>query len=129
VGALPIIVGGRGQRVLEIAARLGDACNVPPAYAEQARAAMAGKPVTVLDVPVLGTDREHAASLVERVRGRTSAEAFARTRGAGTAADLISRYERMAEQGVSTVFVAPADLTGPDEVERWRPVVQAFVAS
>ena len=32
-GALPIIVGGRGRRLLEVAARLGDACNVPPAYA------------------------------------------------------------------------------------------------
>ena len=129
VGALPIVVGGRGRRVLEVAARLGDACNVPPAYVDEARSVMAGKPVTVLDVPVLGTDREHAASLVERVRGRTSAATFARTRGAGTAADLIARYERMAEQGVSTVFVAPADFTGPAEVERWQPVVGAFTAS
>ncbi len=127
-GALPIIVGGRGRRLLEVAARLGDACNVPPAFVDQARIAMAGKPVTVLDLPVLGTDREHAATLVERVRGRTSAETFARTRGAGTAADLISRYERMVEQGVSTVFVAPADLTGPDEVERWHPVLSAFAS-
>lgn len=125
-GALPIIVGGRGRRVLEVAARLGDACNVAPAFVDQAREAMAGKPVTVLDVPVLGTDRENAASLVERVRGRMSAETFARTRGAGTAADLISRYERMAAQGVSTVFVAPADFTGPDDVERWHPVLSAF---
>lgn len=125
-GALPIIVGGRGRRLLEVAARLGDACNVPPAFVDQARIAMVGKPVTVLDVPVLGTDREHAATLVERLRGRTSAENFARTRGAGTAADLISRYERMVEHGVSTVFVAPADFTGPDEVERWRPVLRAF---
>lgn len=125
-GALPIIVGGRGRRLLEVAARLGDACNVPPAFVDQACLAMAGKPVTVLDVPVLGTDREHAATLVERVRGRTSAETFARTRGAGTAVDLIARYERMVEQGVSTVFVAPAGLTGPDEVARWGPVLSAF---
>ena len=126
-GALPIIVGGRGPRVLDVAARLGDACNVPPAFVERARAVMGGKPVTVLDVPVLGTDREHAASIVERVRGRTSAAAFARTRGAGTATDLIARYRRMADQGVSTVFVAPADFAGPDEVARWHPVVSAFV--
>ena len=111
-----------------LAARLGDACNVPPAYVEQARSAMAGKPVTVLDIPVLGTDREHAASIVERVRGRSSAATFARTRGAGTAPDLIARYERMAEQGVSTVFVAPADFTGPDDLDRWRPVLDAFAA-
>jgi alkanesulfonate monooxygenase SsuD/methylene tetrahydromethanopterin reductase-like flavin-dependent oxidoreductase (luciferase family)/predicted kinase len=126
VGDLPIVVGGRGARVLDVAARLGDACNVPPAYVEQARSAMAGKPVTVLDVPVLGTDREHAAPIVERVRGRTSAATFARTRGAGTAPDLVARYERMVRQGVSTVFVAPADFTGPDDLARWRPVLTAF---
>jgi alkanesulfonate monooxygenase SsuD/methylene tetrahydromethanopterin reductase-like flavin-dependent oxidoreductase (luciferase family)/predicted kinase len=129
VGALPIVVGGRGPRVLDVAARLGDACNVPPAFVSQARSAMAGKPVTVLDVPVLGIDREHVASIVERVRSRTSAAAFARSRGAGTATDLVARYERMAEQGVSTVFVAPADFAGPDVIERWRPVIGAFAGA
>lgn len=126
VGSLPVIVGGRGKRVLDVAARLGDACNVPPAHVDRAVEVMAGKPVTVLDVPVLGADREHAASIVERVRGRTSAATFARTRGAGTAGDLVARYERMAMQGVSTVFVAPADFAGPDEIERWQPVVSGF---
>jgi len=33
--------------------------------------------VTVLDVPVIGRDREHAASIVERMRGRTPAADFA----------------------------------------------------
>ena len=36
------------------------------------RGSWRGKRVTVLDVPVLGRDREHAAQLVERLRGRVS---------------------------------------------------------
>ena len=40
---------------------------------------MAGKRVTVLDVPVLGRDRDQVAALVERLRGRVSAAAYARS--------------------------------------------------
>jgi hypothetical protein len=87
---------------------------------------MGDKPVTVLDLPVLGRDREHAAQLVERLRGRTSAAAYARQHSAGTQADHIARYRDLADQGVSTVFVAPTDFAGPDEVERFAPVLAAF---
>jgi alkanesulfonate monooxygenase SsuD/methylene tetrahydromethanopterin reductase-like flavin-dependent oxidoreductase (luciferase family) len=126
VGPLPIIVGARRPRVLELAARLGDACNVPPALVPQARAVMGDKPVTVLDTPVLGRDREHAAQLVERLRGRRTAAEYARQHSAGTAAEHIARYRDLADQGVSSVFVAPADLDGAETVERFAPVVSAF---
>jgi alkanesulfonate monooxygenase SsuD/methylene tetrahydromethanopterin reductase-like flavin-dependent oxidoreductase (luciferase family)/predicted kinase len=128
VGALPIIVGGRGARVLDIASRLGDACNVPSdlEIVDRAVRAMAGKRVTVLDVPVLGRDREHAAQLVERLRGRVSAVAYARQHHAGTAAEHIARYRSLAAHGVDTVFVAFPDLSGVEEVERFAAVTAAF---
>jgi alkanesulfonate monooxygenase SsuD/methylene tetrahydromethanopterin reductase-like flavin-dependent oxidoreductase (luciferase family)/predicted kinase len=128
VGELPIIVGGRGPRLLDIARRLGDACNVPsrPELVVSATEAMAGKRVTVLDVPVLGRDREHAAQLVERLRGRTSAVAYARQHSAGTPTEHIARYRRLADLGVDTVFVALPDLAGTDEVERFAAVTAAF---
>ncbi len=104
-------------------ARLGDACNLPsdPAVLEpgialvRAACEEAGRDpaevaVTVLDVPVVGRDREHAAQLVERLRGRTAAAAYARAHHAGMAADHAERYRELAELGVSTVFVA---LPGP----------------
>lgn len=128
VGDLPLIVGGRGPRVLDIAARLGDACNVASDLASVDRAArvMAGKRVTVLDVPVLGRDREHAAQLVERLRGRTSAIAYARQHHAGTAAEHAARYRELARHGVDTVFVALPDLSSADEVERFGAVMAAL---
>jgi alkanesulfonate monooxygenase SsuD/methylene tetrahydromethanopterin reductase-like flavin-dependent oxidoreductase (luciferase family) len=128
VGEVPVIVGGRGRRVLEIASRLGDACNVPADLdiVDRAVRVMAGKRVTVLDVPVLGRDREHAAQLVERLRGRVSAVAYARQHHAGTASEHVARYRTLAEHGVDTVFVAFPDLTGPDEVERFASVAAAF---
>jgi alkanesulfonate monooxygenase SsuD/methylene tetrahydromethanopterin reductase-like flavin-dependent oxidoreductase (luciferase family)/predicted kinase len=128
VGALPIIVGGRGGRVLAIASRLGDACNVPSDLETVDRAVqvMAGKRVTVLDVPVVGRDREHAAQLVERLRGRISAVAYARQHHAGTAAEHVARYRTLAARGVDTVFVAFPDLSGPDEIERFADVLAAF---
>ncbi len=82
--------------------------------------------VTVLDVPVIGRDREHVAGLVETLRGRVSADAFARRHHAGLAADHIGRYRLLAERGVSTVFVALPDLTGPDDLGRLEPIVRAF---
>jgi alkanesulfonate monooxygenase SsuD/methylene tetrahydromethanopterin reductase-like flavin-dependent oxidoreductase (luciferase family) len=126
VGRLPIVVGGRGPRVLALAARWGDACNVPPSHVDRARAVMGDKPVTVLDVPVVGRDREHTAQLVERLRGRASAGAYARQHNAGAPAEHVARYRELVDRGVSTVFVAPADLAGPDEVERFAPVIAAF---
>jgi hypothetical protein len=82
--------------------------------------------VTVLDVPVVGRDREHAAATVEALRGRTSAATFARRHHAGVAADHVGRYRQLAELGVSTVFVSLPDLAGPDDVSRLAPVVSAF---
>jgi alkanesulfonate monooxygenase SsuD/methylene tetrahydromethanopterin reductase-like flavin-dependent oxidoreductase (luciferase family) len=136
VGPVPVIVGGRGSRLLGIAARQGDACNLPsdPAVLEpgiqrlRAACAEAGRDpaevaVTVLDVPVVGRDREHAAQLVERLRGRVGASAYGRAHHAGVAADHVERYRQLAELGVATVFVSLPDLAGPDDLERLAPVV------
>jgi len=82
--------------------------------------------VTVLDVPVIGRDREHAASIVERLRGRTAAAAFARRHHAGTPADHVGRYRLLAERSVTTMFVSLPDLAHPDDVLRLAPVTAAF---
>jgi len=127
VGALPIIVGGTGRRVLRLAATLGDACNVPADRVPEVIAATGEqRHVTVLDVPVLGDDREHVATVIERLRGRTAAATFAARHHAGTAAEHVRRYRSLAEAGVCTAFVALPDLAGPGDVARWAPVVAAL---
>jgi alkanesulfonate monooxygenase SsuD/methylene tetrahydromethanopterin reductase-like flavin-dependent oxidoreductase (luciferase family)/predicted kinase len=136
---IPIIVGGGGQRTLRIAATLADGCNLPADLAVldaklpalRAHCAAAGRDlaevaITVLDLPVIGRDREHVAALVERLRGRTSAAAFARSHHAGVPADHVGRYRLLAERGVSTVFVALPDLDGPGDLARIAPVIRAF---
>jgi alkanesulfonate monooxygenase SsuD/methylene tetrahydromethanopterin reductase-like flavin-dependent oxidoreductase (luciferase family) len=82
--------------------------------------------VTVLDIPVIGADREQAAALVEKLRGRTPAATFARRHHAGTATDHIGRYRLLAERGVTTVFVSLPGLTGPQDVLALAPVITAF---
>jgi len=140
-GQVPVIVGGSGERrTLRIAARLGDGCNLPSGPDDvldrklailRAHCAEAGRDpgsllVTVLDLPVVGRDREHAAALVERLRGRTAAAAFARRHHAGTAGQHVDRYRLLAARGVHWVFVALPDLAGPEDVLRLAPVTRAF---
>ncbi len=138
-GRLPVIVGGSGDRMLGIAARLADGCNLPSdldtldgrlavlrAHCVRAGRDPAEVAVTVLDVPVVGRDREHTATLIEALRGRTSAAAFARRHHAGVAADHVGRYRLLAERGVRTVFVSLPDLAGPDDLVRIAPIVASF---
>ena len=127
---IPVVVGGGGeQRTLAVAARLGDACNLPsdPAVLRHKLAVLdrhlgeAGRTrdevaVTVLDLPVIGRDREDAWAQVERLRGRSAAAAFARRTNAGTVDEHRRRYAGLRDLGVSTVFVGVRGLAGPDDV-------------
>ena len=128
VGPLPIIVGGGGERrTLRIAARLGDAINVRSDVVEDKVRVLrdhcrdvgrdpAEVAVTVLDLPVIGRDRDDAWARVERLRGRTPAAAYARRTHAGTVPEQRERYAALAARGVSTVFVSLPDLAGADDV-------------
>jgi alkanesulfonate monooxygenase SsuD/methylene tetrahydromethanopterin reductase-like flavin-dependent oxidoreductase (luciferase family)/predicted kinase len=130
VGRIPVVVGGNGERrTLRIAARLGDACNLPSdverldhklAVLRQHLDAV-GRPYddrggTVLDLPVVGADREDVWARVERHRGRTPAAAYAKKKHAGTVAQQRDRWAGLVERGVGTVFVSTPDLDGPEDV-------------
>jgi alkanesulfonate monooxygenase SsuD/methylene tetrahydromethanopterin reductase-like flavin-dependent oxidoreductase (luciferase family)/predicted kinase len=132
VSRIPIIVGGSGERTLRLAAEHADACNVASDLdtVEHAIRTVQGRvAVTVLDVPVVGRDREHTAALVEKLRGRTSAAAYARRHHAGTPEQHLGRYRLLAQRGVDTVFLALPDLAGPDDVLRLAPVAAGFAAA
>ena len=125
---IPVIVGGNGERrTLRIAAELGR--RVQPGHVGprvlrhkisvlRAHCADVGRDpaevaVTVLDLPVVGRDRDDVWARVERLRGRTAAAAFAARRHAGTVAEHRDRHAALAELGVSTVFLSTPDLDGP----------------
>ena len=140
VGHLPILVGGGGERrTLRIAAEQADGCNVPYDPKTLARkievlrrhCAEVGRDpaeveVTVLDLPIVGRDREDVAARVERLRGRTPAPAFAVRHSAGLAADHAERYRGLADLGVGTVFLALPDLAGAEDLERCAPLLAAL---
>jgi alkanesulfonate monooxygenase SsuD/methylene tetrahydromethanopterin reductase-like flavin-dependent oxidoreductase (luciferase family) len=138
VGVIPVIVGGAGARTLRIAARLGDGCNVPSDAAGLEKLAtyldlvrQAGRRVedvhaTVLDVPLVGRDREDTWRRVEARRGRTAASTFAARHHAGTAREHADRLRELSRRGVSTVFIAPLDLAGPAEIHALAPLATAL---
>lgn len=140
VGRIPIIVGGAGpRRTLRIVAEQADAANLPadeaalPQQIEVLRrhCAEVGRDpaeveVTVLDLPIVGADREDMARRIERLRGRTPAPAFAARHNAGAADDHVRRYRRLAALGVGTIFVALPDLVDADDLGRFAPVLAAL---
>ncbi len=130
VGDVPVIVGGSGERrTLRIAAGLGDGCNVSSdldsldwkrEVLHRHCTDLGRNPdevaLTVLDLPVVGRDREDAWARVEQLRGRSSAAAYARRHHAGTPQQHRERHRVLAEHGVSAVFIAPPDLKGAEDV-------------
>lgn len=130
VGDIPVIVGGSGPRSLRIAATLGDAANVPstlPALDTHLALLRSHNPetvVTVLDLPTIGRDRDDTWARVERLRGRAAASSYASRTHAGAVAEQRDRYGALADRGVDTVFVALADLEGPDDLERLAPLAR-----
>jgi alkanesulfonate monooxygenase SsuD/methylene tetrahydromethanopterin reductase-like flavin-dependent oxidoreductase (luciferase family)/predicted kinase len=137
---IPILVGGGGERrTLEIAARLADGCNLPSAlpvldhklevlrgHAERAGRPFAELRVTVLDLPIIGETPDEVARLVEAHRGRTTAKSYAAAHHAGTVDQHLARYRELADRGVHTVFVSFPDLAGPEQIERFAPILRAF---
>ena len=140
VSDVPIIVGGSGQRrTLRIVAEQADGCNLPSDQTVlqtkigilHRHCAAAGRDpanveITVLDLPVLGTDRTDVAVRVERLRGRTPAATYAVRHHAAPAVDHVGRYLELADLGVSTIFLALPDLAGADDLERCAPLLAAL---
>jgi hypothetical protein len=91
----------------------------------------AGRPpeqahATVLDLPLVGRDRDDTWRRVEAHRGRTAASTFAARHHAGTAHEHAERLRGLAERGVSTVFVSPLDLACGDDVHDLAPLATAL---
>lgn len=139
VSDVPIIVGGSGERTLRVVAEQADGCNLPSDQTvlptkikilHQHCAELDRDPssieITVLDLPVIGTDREDVAIRVERLRGRLPAPVYAARHHAAPAVDHARRYVELTDLGVSTIFVALPDLTGADDLERCAPLLAAL---
>ena len=82
--------------------------------------------MSVLDVPVIGADRDAVAcaggaTARPDAGGDVRRPALRRHRRSP-----VGRYRVLAEAGVRTVFMALPDLAGPDEVTRCAPIVEAF---
>ena len=139
VSDVPIIVGGSERRTLRIAAEQADGCNLPSDQTvlrskidilHRHCAAVGRDPesveITVLDLPVIGTDREDVAVRVERLRGRLPAAVYAARHHAAAAVDHAQRYRELADLGVRTIFVALPDLSGADDLARCAPLLAAL---
>jgi alkanesulfonate monooxygenase SsuD/methylene tetrahydromethanopterin reductase-like flavin-dependent oxidoreductase (luciferase family)/predicted kinase len=140
VSDVPIIVGGSGERrTLRIVAEQADGCNLPSDQAvlaakidilERHCAAVGRDPatveITVLDLPVIGSNREDVAVRVERLRGRRPAAVYAARHHAAPAIDHAVRYLELAELGVRTIFLALPDLAGADDLVRCTPLLAAL---
>ncbi len=133
-GRPEIVVGGSGDRSLRIAAELGDACNLRTDDGFDERLAVFEKhrdrtgrdvAVTVLDLPIVGRDRDDVWRRIERARGTATAAAYARKHHAATAERTAERYHELFARGVRTIFVAVQDLASPEDVRALAPIAAA----
>lgn len=139
---VPLLVGGGGeQRTLALVARYADACNImgdPDTVRHKvavlhAHCATAGRDPAEVEVthlaPILvGADRAQVTRLVDDRRDRATSRADAMERvTAGTVDDHIGRFRQLADAGVQTAIVSLADLEDEQAVERFAPVVEAFM--
>jgi alkanesulfonate monooxygenase SsuD/methylene tetrahydromethanopterin reductase-like flavin-dependent oxidoreductase (luciferase family)/predicted kinase len=138
IGKIPIIVGGRGARTIRLAGSLADGLNVVGtknlrehvdlfrASAVAASRDPDGLEVSVLDTPLLGSDRSDVAALVEANRGRLGASVFATSHNAGTVIDHIDRLRALAGTGVGAIYISPVGLAAAEGVAAWKPVIEAL---
>ena len=131
---IPIYVGGKGKRTVLLASRLADGLNVVgasrldevlPAVREKLEA-QSGFQLSILDLPLVGSDRSVVASRVEEWRGRTRAEVFAERHHAGVPDRHLKRYRDLQSRGVNAIFVSPVGLRDPSELEQWRMITEAL---
>ena len=78
----------------------------------------------MLDIAVVGSDRDDTWARVERLRGRTKAAAYAARHNAAEVAAHRERHDRLFDEGVGTVFLALPDLEGADDIERVAPLAR-----
>ncbi|HKZ18707.1 MAG TPA: LLM class flavin-dependent oxidoreductase [Acidimicrobiia bacterium] len=131
---IPIYVGGKGKRIVDLAARLADGLNVVgEGRLEEVLSAVKKRldgpsafQLSILDTPVMGSDRSAVASKVEQWRGRMRAEVFAERHHAGIPQRHLERYRDLASRGVGAIFIAPVGLIDPGELEDWKPITGAF---
>ena len=117
---------------MKIAATLGDGCNlrVDPmlprkieVFTRYRDEAARPSSITVLDLPLIGRDREDTARRVERVRGRLTAQAYAARHPVGPVDLHRRRWADLADLGVEQIFVALPDLERPSDLEVCAPLL------
>jgi F420-dependent oxidoreductase-like protein len=140
-GTIPILVGGGGERrTLRLVAAYADACNlmgdvatirhkleVLDAHCRAVERDRSEIEVTVLAPTVHAPSAEELSKrLVTMTSGGRTPEQQAADLGAGTTDDQIGRFRELAEAGVDTAVIALGDLSGPGDVDAFRPVISAF---
>lgn len=136
---IPILVGGKGDRTLRIAARAADGWNVVGGREEYLRSrdvihrhcdAIGRDPATlqgsILDAPVVGRDRSEVADLVEAHRGRHPAARFMQRHPTGTPDIHAARYRALVDLGVGSIYVSPTDVDPRRAIDRLAPVLAAM---
>lgn len=137
---IPILVGGGGEkRTLRLVAEYASGSNLfgPPEAVAHKIGVLArhcddvGRALDEIDVSVLTTavtaeDADRLGARLSAMGDQGDPETLASTIGAAVVDDQIGRFRSYADVGVNTIVLAVADLAGPDDLEPYRAIIDAF---
>ena len=142
---VPILVGGGGEkRTLRLAARYGHACNIMGRdldtvahkieVVRQHCTDLGRDPddltITTLNPLIHALSGRELDELIESLRpANQPAEAFAAATQAATTDEHIARFEQVSALGVDRVCVSLLGNTGPERIEAFAEVIEAFDVS
>lgn len=122
LGALPVVIGGVGERTLALVAAHADWWNLP-VYGldrlDELRLKAGTARVSIQEMVAFVPSEHERAEVVATVEKRFGASGMGRSMFVGTGPELVEHYAELCDRGVERIYTWFADFANPVTLERF----------